>query len=218
MARSRQWRAILTASANGPLRSLLTLVFDAQDCDFRSPDFGRKGGRYVAGRHGDFLGAVYGVSDHPTTDRAADLLAKQLLAGCGVNCVEIAARVAKEHKAPGSRRHAAQDRVIGLQPPLPHPCVGVHGVKPSRPHAVGARELSELVERIEGLLSCPWLSERGSRNFFPGLQLHRHAPVDGAGEDEIGQRVVARAVPFLPTRGARTKMDVFVDSEGLFRI
>src|ERR1700756_1697626 len=125
-------------------------ALDAEDCDLRSPDFGRKGGRYVTGRHRDLLRAVHRISDHAATDRAADLLAPQLLAGRRVNCIEIAARVAKEHKAPSGRRHAAQDRIIGLQPPLPHPCVGVDRVKPSRPDAVGARELSELVERIEG--------------------------------------------------------------------
>ena len=91
-------------------------------------------------------------------------------------------------------------------------------MKPSRPDAVGTRELSKHVGRIERLLSRPQLPEWDRRNFFPGLQLHRRAPLGLAGEDEIGQRVVGRAVPFLPARGARTKMDVFVDSEGLFHI
>src|SRR5215475_83691 len=196
----------------------IRVAFDAQDRYFRSPDFGWKGGRYVAGRHRDFLSAVHRVCDHPAADRAADLLSPQFLAGCRLNRIEIAARVAKQNKAPSGWRHAAQDRIIGLQPPLPRPRVGVGGVKPARPDSVGARELSELVERIEGLLSRPRLPERGSRNFFPGLQPDSGAPFDVGSEDEVGQRVVGRAVPFLPAPRARAKVDVFVDSEGLFRI
>src|SRR5271156_3782616 len=128
--------------------SAASVALEAQDRDLRSPDFGRHSGRYVAGRHRDFLGAVHRISDHPAADRAADLLAPQLLAGRRVNCIEIAAQVTKEHQAPSGRRHSAHDRVIGLQPPLPYTSVGVDRVKPSRPVTVGARELSELVERI----------------------------------------------------------------------
>src|SRR5271167_1824236 len=176
--------------------SAASVALEAQDRDLRSPDFGRHSGRYVAGRHRDFLGAVHCISDHPATDRAADLLAPQLPAGLRIKRIEIAAHVAEEHKAPGGWRHGAHDRVIGLQPPLPHTRVGVDGVNPSRPEAVGATERSKRVERIEGLLSRPRLPERGGRNFFSGLQLHRRAPVDFTGEDEVIQGVVGRAVPF----------------------
>src|SRR5277367_1885539 len=186
--------------------SAASVALEAQDRDLRSPDFGRHSGRYVAGRHRDFLAAVHCISDHPAADRAADLLAPQLLAGLRIKRIEIAAHVAEEHKASGGRRHGAEDRVVGLQPPLPDPRVGVDGVKPSRPDAVGTTELSELVERIPGLLSRPRLPERVGRNFFPGLHPDCDAPVDLTGEDEIGQRVVGRAVPFLPAPGARTKV------------
>src|SRR5580704_8760570 len=121
----------------------IRVAFDAEDCDLRPPDFGRKGGSYVAGRHRNFLSAVHRVGDHPAADRAADLLAPELLAGRRVNCIEIAAQVTEEHKAPGGRRHSAHDRIIGLQPPLPDTSVGVGCVKPSRPVTVCARELSE---------------------------------------------------------------------------
>src|SRR5262245_53938909 len=98
------WRSDACRPASVNSWSLaIRVAFDAQDRDLRSPDFGRKGGRYVAGRHRDFLGAVHRVSDHPATDRAADLLAPQLLAGRRVKRIEIAAHVAKEHKAPGGR-------------------------------------------------------------------------------------------------------------------
>src|ERR1700740_3352338 len=73
-------------------------ALEAEDSDLRSPDFGRKGGRYVAGRHRDFLGAVHRVSDHPAADRAADLLAPQLLAGRRVDCIEIGAQVNEDNK------------------------------------------------------------------------------------------------------------------------
>src|SRR5215469_11289462 len=43
--------------------------------------FGGHGGRYVAGRHRDFLRAVHRVSDHPAADCTVDLLAPQLVAG-----------------------------------------------------------------------------------------------------------------------------------------
>jgi len=67
-------------------------------------------------------------------------------------------------------------------------------VKPSRPDAVGARELSELIERIEGLLSRPYLPEWGSHNFFLGLQFHRRAPLDVAGDlSAAAIRTLARA-------------------------
>src|SRR5271169_3505055 len=191
--------------------SAASVALEAQDRDLRSPDFGRQSGRYVAGRDRDFLGAVHCISDHPAADRAADLLAPQLLAGLRIKRIEIAAHVAEEHKAPRGWRHGAHDRVIGLQPPLPHTRVGVDGVNPSRPEAVGATERSKRVERIEGLLSRPRLPERGGRNFFSGLQLHRRAPVDFTGEDEVIQRVVGRAVTFPAARGARTKVDVLVD-------
>jgi len=82
-------------------RSLaIRVAFDAKDRDLGSPDFGRKGGRHVAGRHRDFLRAVHCVSDHAATDRAADLLAPQLLAGRRLKRIEIAAHIAKEHQAP----------------------------------------------------------------------------------------------------------------------
>src|SRR4029077_17656263 len=71
---------------------------------------------------------------------------------------------------------------------------------------------------IEGLLAGPRLPEWGSRNLFPGLQPDRGAPFDAGSEDEIVQRVVGGAVPLLPAHGARTKMDVFVDSERLLHI
>src|SRR5450755_4954713 len=87
-------------------------ALETEDRNLRSSDFGRKGGRYVAGRHRDFLGAVHRVSDHPAADRAADLLAPQLLAGRRVKCIEIAAHVAKEHETPRGRRHGAHDRII----------------------------------------------------------------------------------------------------------
>ena len=198
--------------------SAVSAALETEDSDLRSPDFNRKSGGNVAGRHRDFLRAVGCISDHSAGDRAADLLTPQLLAGGGVERIKVAAHVAKEHEASGGRRHGAQDRVIGLQPPLPHPRVGVDGVKPSRPDAVGARELSEHVERIEGLLSRPRLPDRGRYDFVPGLQLHRRAPVDVAGEDEIGHRVVGRAVPFLAAPGAGTKMDVLLGRKGLFHI
>src|SRR5271169_4168591 len=198
--------------------SAASVALEAQDRDLRSPDFTRKSWRYVASRHRDFLGAVHRISDHPAGDRAADLLAPQLLAGRRINRIKIAAHVAEEHNASGGRRHCAHDRIIGLQPPLPHTRVGVDGVKPSRPDAVGARELSELVERIPGLLSRPRLPKRVGRNFLPGLQLNCCAPVDVTGENEIGQRIVGRAVPFPPAASARTKVDVFVGSKWLFRV
>src|SRR5262245_66333348 len=85
-------------------------ALNAEDRDLRSPDFGRKGGRYVAGRHRDFLRAVHGISDHAAADRAADLLAPQLLAGRRVKCIEIAAHVAEEHKASKIGRASCRER------------------------------------------------------------------------------------------------------------
>src|ERR1700753_3280109 len=87
------------------------VALETEDRDLRSPDFGRKSRGYVAGHNRDVLCAVHGVSDHAATDRAADLLAPQLLAGHRVKRIEIAAHVAKEHKAPRGRRHATQDRI-----------------------------------------------------------------------------------------------------------
>src|SRR5215831_4048967 len=105
------WRSDACPPASDNSCSLaIRVAFDAQDRDLRSPDFGRKGGRYVAGRDRDFLGAVHHKSDHPAADRAADLLAPQLLAGCRVKRIEIAAGVAEEHKASSGRRHGAEDR------------------------------------------------------------------------------------------------------------
>src|SRR6267142_2123441 len=178
--------------------SAASVALETEDSDLRSPDFNRESGGNVAGCHRDFLRAVGCISDHSATNRAADLLAPQLLAGRRVKRIEIAAHVAKEHKAPRGRRHGAHDRIIGLQPPLPHPRVGVDGVKPSAPISVRAGKSAEYVGRIESPLSRPELPGRRRDDFLCGLQLHCGAPVDVAGEDEIGQRVVARAVPFPP--------------------
>src|SRR5208282_5395934 len=73
-------------------------ALETEDRDLRSPNFGRHGGRYVAGRHRDFLGAVHCISDHPAADRAADLLAPQLLTRRRIKRIKIAAHVAEEHK------------------------------------------------------------------------------------------------------------------------
>src|SRR6516225_4726871 len=193
-------------------------TLDAEDRDLGAADLNGEGGGYVAGRYRDLLHAVYGISDHPAGDRAADLLTPQLLAIGGVDRIKVAAGVAKEHEASGGRSHGAEDRVIRLQPPLPDTRVGVDGVQPSGPVVVGARERSELVERIDGLLCRPRLSERGRHNFFPGLQSHRRAPVDVAGENQIGARIVGRAVPFLAASGAWAKMDILVGRKRLLDI
>src|SRR5450631_244000 len=192
-----KWREMhLRGSLPGPV------ALETQNGDLRFADVGRHGRRNVAGRHGNLLRAVGRIGDHSAADRAADLLTPQLLAGGGVERIEVAAHVAKEHEASGSRRHGAEDRIIGLQSPLPYARVVIDGVKPSRPDTVGARELSHQIKWIQGLLCDPRLPDRGRQDFVPGLQLHRRAPVDVAGEDEIGHGVVRRAVPFLPAPGA----------------
>jgi hypothetical protein len=73
------------------------VTLNPEDRDLRSPDFGRYGGRYVAGRHRNFLGAVHRVSDHSAADRAADLLTPELLPVGGVNGIEVATYIAKEY-------------------------------------------------------------------------------------------------------------------------
>src|SRR5271157_5212884 len=96
---SLSWRLLQPAKTRSSNRSgasaRLDLTFtgsrsgvEAKDYDLRSPDFGRHGGRYVAGRHRDFLGAVHCISDHPAADRAADLLAPQLLASLRIQRIE----------------------------------------------------------------------------------------------------------------------------------
>ena len=61
-----------------------------------------------AGRHRNFLRTVRGIGDHTAADRAADLLAPQLLAVGGIERIEVAAQIAEEHDAAGRRRHAAE--------------------------------------------------------------------------------------------------------------
>src|SRR5215475_7124122 len=82
-------------------------AIEAQHDDLGLHDLGRPGEVGEAGRHGNLLRAVRRVGDHAAADRAAEILAPELLAGGGVERIEVAADVAEEHDAPGGRSHAA---------------------------------------------------------------------------------------------------------------
>src|SRR5208282_4541507 len=179
----RTSNAVIRAAS--PPRSLARAL-EAEDRDPRGRDLNRPGGGYEASRHRDFLHAVDVIGDDAAPDRAADLLTPKLLAGVGVERIEVAAHIAKEYQASGSRRHAACDRVIGFDPPFPNAGVGVDGVEPSRPVSVRPRLLPEQVERIERPLTGPKLPGRRRDDFLVCLQLHRGAPVDVTSEDQIG--------------------------------
>ena len=130
------------------------------------------------------MGAVRGIGDHTAADRAADLLTPQPLTVGNIQSLEVAAHISEEDDASCRRGYAAQDWVIGLQPPLPDAGVGVGGVDPSRP-------ISERIGHTVGVIgvdrrhSGPRLAGAYSLDTFVLLQRHRRAPIDFADEDEV---------------------------------
>ena len=149
-----------------------------------------------AGRHGDFLRTVRGIGDHTAADRAAELLAPKLLAVGGIERIEVAAYIAEEYDAPGRRGHAAEDRVVRLQAPLPDAGVGVDGVDPASPVSLRAAHSAEHPERVPCRHPGPWLPDLHRPQFIDILRRYRVAPLDLAHEDKVRLRIVGRAVPF----------------------
>src|SRR5262249_57657481 len=144
----------------------------------------------------------------PTPDGAAEILIPQLPAAGGIERIEVAAHVAEEHDASGRRRHAADDRVVGLQAPLPHAGVGVDGVDPPGPVSNRTAESAEHPERVPRRHSGPWLSELHRPQLGDVLRRDRVAPVDLADEDEVQRRNVGGAVPFRAPDATRAEMHV----------
>src|SRR5262245_42929858 len=100
---------------------------EAQHHDLGRDDLCRPGDVREAGRHRHLLRTVRRVGDHAAADRAAEILAPQLLAAGGIESIEVAADIAEEHDPARRRSHAAEDRVVGLQAPIPGAGVGVEG-------------------------------------------------------------------------------------------
>src|SRR4029077_17139283 len=132
----------------------------AQYHDLGGHDFRWPGEHREPTRHGDFLRTVRGVGDHAAGDRAAEVLAPELLAIGGIERVEVAAYIAKEHDASRRRGHTAENRIIRLQAPLPEDGVGIDRIDPSSPVPLGSAFFAEHVERVPGRHSGPWLSDR----------------------------------------------------------
>src|SRR5215510_8309265 len=130
---------------------------EAQHDDLGLDDLRRPRGVREARRHRDLLRAVRRVGYHATADGAAEILAPELLAAGGIERIEVAAHVAEEHDAPGRRSHAADDRVVGLQAPLPHAGVGVDGVHPPGPMSLRTAHPAENPKRVPRRHPGPWL-------------------------------------------------------------
>src|SRR5262245_9406350 len=160
-------------------------ALEAQHHDLGLDDLRRPGEVREAGCHRDLLRAVHRVGDHAAANRAAEILAPQLLAAGGVERIEVAAHVAEEHDASSGRRHGADDRVVGLQAPLPHAGVGVDGVDPPGPVSLRTAHSAEYPERVPGRHSGPWLPDLHRPQLRDGLWRDRVAPVDLADENEI---------------------------------
>src|SRR5262249_54083139 len=92
---------------------------DAQHHDLGGHDLRWPGDVGKAARQSNFLRPVRYIGDHAAADRAAELPAPELLAGSSVEGIEVAANIAEEYDAPGRRSHAAEDRIVRLQAPLP---------------------------------------------------------------------------------------------------
>ena len=163
-------RVLRQRGAMRPARLFLVMVrvgaVEAEDDDLGGHDLRRPREHRKAGRHGNFLRTVRGIGDHAAADRAAEILAPKLLAVGGIERIEVAADVAEEHDAAGRRRHAADDRVVRLQAPLPDAGVGVDGVDPSSPVSLRTAYPAEHVERVPRRHSGPWLPDRHRPQFI----------------------------------------------------
>src|ERR1700733_118091 len=126
--------AATLASRNGVARNRIVLetqYFDLGSRDLHGP---LEVGEAIC--HGQLLRAVRHVSDDTASHSAIKLLAPQLLAGGGIERVEIPAHIADEHHTSSCWCHRSDDGVVGLQTPLPYATVGVDRVDPSRPLVV----------------------------------------------------------------------------------
>src|SRR5271157_3994095 len=139
---------------------------EPEDYDLGFHDLGRPGEHGEAGRHSDLLRALRSIGDHAAGDRAAEVLAPELLACGRIERIEVAADIAEEHDATGRRRHRAYDWIVGVQAPLPGTGVSVDGIDPSGPVVLGTALFAEHVERIECRHSDPWLAHRNQPKFF----------------------------------------------------
>src|SRR5260370_20022275 len=91
--------------------SARSAALDAEDRDPCGPDLNGKGGGYIAVRNRDLLHAGNHIGDNAAGDRTAEVLTPQLLAGGGVDRIEVFADLAKKHEASRRRRHSAHARV-----------------------------------------------------------------------------------------------------------
>src|SRR5215831_7342230 len=167
---------------------------------FRGPGEHRK-----PPRHGHLLRAARGIGDHATAERTAELLPPQLLARGGIERVEVAADIAEEHDPTGGGRHAGDDRIVGLDAPLPDAGVGVDGVNPTGPRA--NFQVAECPERVPRRHTRPWLSDGDPAQLIDVLRPYDVAQLDLAYEDEVGLRNVGGAVPLRASRRPRAETD-----------
>src|SRR5262249_61234756 len=63
-------------------------------------------------RHSHLLRTARGISDHAAADRAAEILPPELLSGCGIERMEVAAQIAEEDDPSCGRCYSSHDGVV----------------------------------------------------------------------------------------------------------
>ncbi len=120
-------------------------------------------------------------------------------------CIQRSTHVAHEHQAACSRSDSAHDGKGCLEFPLDRTAVRVDGVNPASP---GCRriELAEGLTGIRRVVAGPGLVQLGVAGLVLRLQCDRRTPVDRAGEQQVGRRIVGGPVPFRAALGTGAKV------------